>query len=96
MNLLEIKKLTIGISSMALFDLVESNKVFDTEGKEAYCAYQIAREDERLNPGVAYPLVKKLLGLNKRLPQALVEVICYPEIVPTQVLECLILYANMV
>ncbi|HIG79415.1 MAG TPA: 5'-nucleotidase [Cycloclasticus sp.] len=75
MNLLEIKKLTIGISSMALFDLVESNKVFDTEGKEAYCAYQIAREDERLNPGVAYPLVKKLLGLNKRLPQALVEVI---------------------
>lgn len=75
MNPLEIKKLTIGISSMALFDLVESNKVFDTEGKEAYCAYQIAREDERLTPGVAYPLVKKLLGLNKRLPQALVEVI---------------------
>ena len=69
------KKLTIGISSMALFDLVESNKIFETEGKEAYCAYQVAREDESLNPGVAYPLVKKLLGLNKRLPEALVEVI---------------------
>jgi len=69
------KKLTIGISSMALFDLVESNKVFETEGKAAYCAYQIAREDESLNPGVAYPLVKKLLGLNKRLPEASVEVI---------------------
>ncbi|MBL4743479.1 MAG: 5'-nucleotidase [Cycloclasticus sp.] len=69
------KKLTIGISSMALFDLVESNKVFETEGKAAYCAYQIEREEESLSPGVAYPLVKKLLGLNKRLPIPLVEVI---------------------
>ena len=69
------KKLTIGISSMALFDLVESNRIFETEGKEAYCAYQIAREEESLAPGVAYPLVKKLLGLNRRLPEALVEVI---------------------
>ena len=69
------KKLTIGISSMALFDLVESNKIFETEGKEAYCNYQIAREDDVLEPGVAYPLVKKLLGLNRRLPESLVEVI---------------------
>ncbi len=68
-------KLTLGISSMALFDLVESNKVFELEGKEAYCAYQIAREDETLGPGVAYPLVKKLLALNARLPSAMVEVI---------------------
>lgn len=75
MNTLETKKLTIGISSMALFDLVESNKIFETEGKEAYCEYQIAREDESLSPGVAYPLVKKLLGLNKRSPKELVEVI---------------------
>ncbi|MDX2426405.1 MAG: 5'-nucleotidase [Cycloclasticus sp.] len=69
------KKLTVGISSMALFDLVESNKIFETEGKEAYCKYQIAREDETLDPGVAYPLVKKLLGLNRRLPESMVEVI---------------------
>ncbi|PCI18048.1 MAG: 5'-nucleotidase [Piscirickettsiaceae bacterium] len=75
MESIKTKKLTIGISSMALFDLVESNKVFETEGKEAYCRYQIEREDECLSPGVAYPLVKKLLGLNERLPEALVEVI---------------------
>lgn len=75
MSSLDKKKLTIGISSMALFDLVESNKIFETEGKEAYCAYQIAREEESLAPGVAYPLVKKLLGLNRRMPEALVEVI---------------------
>lgn len=75
MSNFQSKKLTIGISSMALFDLVESNKIFETEGKEAYCAYQISREDEVLNPGVAYPLVKKLLKLNHRLPTPLVEVI---------------------
>jgi len=69
------KKLTIGISSMALFDLVESNKIFESEGKEAYCAYQVEREDEVLTPGVAYPLVKKLLGLNMQLDAPLVEVI---------------------
>jgi hypothetical protein len=47
---------------MALFDLVESNRIFETEGKEAYCAYQIAREEESLAPGVAYPLVKNCWG----------------------------------
>ncbi|MEW5009488.1 MAG: 5'-nucleotidase [Cycloclasticus sp.] len=75
MSLITTKKLTIGISSMALFDLVESNRVFESEGKEAYCAYQVAREDELLSPGVAYPLVKKLLGLNLQLEEPLVEVI---------------------
>ena len=69
------KKLTIGISSMALFDLIESNKVFELEGTKAYCEYQIEREDEHLEPGVAYPLVKKLLSLNSCLPESLVEVI---------------------
>jgi len=75
MRPLDAKKLTVGISSMALFDLVESNKVFETEGKEAYCSYQIKHEDEVLDPGVAYPLVKKLLSLNKRSSDALVEVV---------------------
>ena len=75
MNPQQSKKLTVGISSMALFDLVESNKVFETEGKAAYCKYQIDREEEMLEPGVAYSLVKKLLSLNARLPEALVEVI---------------------
>jgi 5'-nucleotidase len=70
-----LNKLTVGISSMALFDLVESNKIFEKEGKEAYCKYQIEREDEVLGPGVAFPLVKKMLSLNDKLPEALVEVI---------------------
>lgn len=60
-------RLVIAISSRALFDLTESHRVFVEEGVAAYQAYQIAREAEPLEPGVAYSLVKKLLALNERL-----------------------------
>ena len=33
-------------------------------GLEAYAEYQVTRENDFLQPGVAYPLVKKLLALN--------------------------------
>lgn len=38
--------------------------MFETEGVDAYCRYQIERENEVLKPGVAFPLVEKLLQLN--------------------------------
>lgn len=60
-------RLVVAISSRALFDLGESHEVFETEGVEAYCRYQIAHEDDVLEAGVAFPLVKKLLALNERL-----------------------------
>jgi len=56
--------LTIAISSRALFNLDESHAVFENDGIEAYCQYQIERVDVPLEPGVAFPLVKKLLALN--------------------------------
>jgi 5'-nucleotidase len=56
--------LVIGISSRALFDLRESHEVFERQGLAAYSEYQIAREDKHLEPGVAFPLVRKLLALN--------------------------------
>jgi len=56
--------LVIGISSRALFDLHESHEVFEAQGLATYAEYQVAREDEHLRPGVAFPLVRKLLGLN--------------------------------
>jgi 5'-nucleotidase len=55
----------IGISSRALFDLGESHEVFEQQGLDAYSDYQVAREDDYLKPGVAFPLVKKLLALNE-------------------------------
>lgn len=57
-------KLVIGISSRALFDLEESHRVFENLGREAYCDYQIEHEEDVLEPGVAFGLVRKLLALN--------------------------------
>lgn len=57
-------KLVIGISSRALFDLEEENRIFTEEGLKAYSEYQIAREGEILRPGTAFPLVRALHRLN--------------------------------
>src|SRR5205085_8465909 len=50
-------KLVVAISSRALFDLEESNRVFEEQGIEAYSRYQLQHEDEFLSPGIAFPLV---------------------------------------
>jgi 5'-nucleotidase len=67
-------RLVVAISSRALFDLDESNRVFEEGGVEAFRQYQIEREDEVLAPGVAFPLVRKLLRVNDALAER-VEVI---------------------
>jgi len=61
------KKLVIAISSRALFNLDESHRVYREQGLEAYSEYQVAREDDPLEPGEAFPLVHKLLRLNDLL-----------------------------
>ncbi len=58
------RKLVVAISSRALFDLEDSHKMFEDEGVEAYCRYQIEHENEPLAQGAAFSLVKKLLELN--------------------------------
>jgi 5'-nucleotidase len=68
-------KLVVAISSRALFDLGESHAIYQQQGLEVYQAYQVTHEDEPLQPGDAYPLVKKLLGLNDKLAEPRVEVI---------------------
>jgi 5'-nucleotidase len=69
-------KLVIAISSRALFNLDASHQVYQSEGLQAYSEYQVAREDEPLEPGEAFPLVHKLLRLNEQLgPEQQVEVV---------------------
>lgn len=69
-------KLVVAISSRALFDLDESHRVFEEQGTDSYCQYQIEHEDAILEPGVAFPLVRKLLALNREISeQPRVEVI---------------------
>jgi len=70
------KRLVVAISSRALFDLDESHKVYEQQGTQAYCDYQIDHEDIPLKPGAAYRLVKKLLALNSKISGTpLVEII---------------------
>lgn len=69
-------KLVIAISSRALFDLDESHAIYENEGVDAYFQYQMAHENKVLEPGVAFPLVKKLLAIrNPQTDEALVEII---------------------
>jgi 5'-nucleotidase len=57
-------KLVVAISSRALFDFEEENRVFENDGEGAYIALQYARLDVPARAGVAFPLVKKLLAFN--------------------------------
>ncbi|MFA5017824.1 MAG: 5'-nucleotidase [Methylobacter sp.] len=70
------KKLVVAVSSRALFNLDESHAIFETQGREAFCRYQIEHEDETLEPGYGFALVKKFLSLNDSCPDdPLVEII---------------------
>ena len=69
------KPLVIGISSRALFNLEQENKIFEEQGVEAYEAYQVAHENEILQKGAAFQLIKAFLKLNNTGLGRLVEVI---------------------
>jgi 5'-nucleotidase len=58
-------KLVVAISSRALFNFEEENQIFEATDDSAYMQLQLERIDQAAKPGVAYPLVKKLLGFNQ-------------------------------
>ena len=57
-------KLVVAISSRALFDFEDENRVFEADGERAYIALQLERIDVPAKHGVAFQLVKKLLAFN--------------------------------
>ena len=67
--------LVIGISSRALFNLEQENKIFEEQGLTAYEEYQVKHENDILQKGSAFQLVKAFLNLNKLQDRRLVEVI---------------------
>ena len=67
-------KLVVAISSRALFNFEEENQIFEATDDSAYMQLQLGRIDQPAKPGVAYPLVKKLLGFNQG-KQQMVEVV---------------------
>ncbi len=68
--------LVIGISSRALFDLTRENEIYEQQGLEAYCQYQLEHENDILKPGVGFALIEAMLKINEiREGQRHVEVV---------------------
>lgn len=65
----QIRPLVIGTASSALFNLTKDDKIFREKGLEKYEKRQIKKEEERLEPGYAFPLIQKLLAINTLLCQ---------------------------
>lgn len=67
--------LTIAVSSRALFHMEDGNAIWEKQGQAAFNTYMREKENDPLRPGTAFPLVKKLLALNKGQPRPLVNVV---------------------
>ncbi|XP_037248246.1 cytosolic 5'-nucleotidase 1B [Falco biarmicus] len=59
--------ITVAVSSRALFDLVEEQRIYEEQGLEKYLEYQQDNENVTLKPGPAFYLVKALEHVNARL-----------------------------
>ena len=68
-------KLVVALSSRALFDFEEENRVFEDGDDQAYMQLQLQRLDQPARAGVAFSLVKKLLAFNAVSPQVEVVVL---------------------
>jgi 5'-nucleotidase len=62
-------RLVVAISSRALFDFEEENRLFEAGDDRAYMQLQLQRLDVPAPPGVAFSLVKKLLAFNGAAPR---------------------------
>jgi 5'-nucleotidase len=58
-------KLVVAISSRALFDLEEENKIWERGDPSAYMSLQLERLDHPARPGIAFSLIQKLLAFNE-------------------------------
>ncbi len=62
-------QLVVAISSRALFDFEEENRVFEANDDRAYMQLQLERLELPARPGVAFSLVNKLLAFNVERPR---------------------------
>lgn len=57
-------RLVIGVASSAVFDLLDSDAVFRSQGEEEYRKFQEQNLNNPLPKGIAFPFIKRLLSLN--------------------------------
>lgn len=70
------RKLVIAVASSALFDLSDSNSVFEEKGEEEYRNYQKQNLSNTFPRGVAFPFIRRFLNINKAYPDSMpVEVV---------------------
>lgn len=63
-------QLVVAVSSRALFDLEKEHQLFEKEGYEAFKDYQVEHCDDPLQPGVAFPFVKRLIEIECLFPRS--------------------------
>jgi 5'-nucleotidase len=68
-------RLVVAISSRALFDFEEENRVFESDDDRIYMQMQLERLDQPARPGAAFSLVHKLLAFNRTDAPKRVEVV---------------------
>lgn len=64
------KKLVVGVSSSALFDLTAEEKLFKDKGVIQFRKFQKENKDKIIGKGIAYPFIKRFLDINKSYPSA--------------------------
>ena len=68
-------RITIGISTSALFDMRESNEIFHTKGPEKYQKHMIRNEGKAFAPGHAFALVETMRDINRALGETLFDIV---------------------
>jgi len=63
------RKLVVGVSSTALFDLEFEDSIFRNEGLSAYKKIQEKQKNKFLDKGVAFPFIRRFLNINNIFPE---------------------------
>lgn len=63
------RKLVVGVSSSALFDLEPEDNLFRHQGIEAYRTFQNKHKHTVLPKGAAFPFIKRFLSINDHYPE---------------------------
>lgn len=69
MSVFSDDRLVVAISSRALFNFEEENRIFESGDAQAYMALQLERLDQPARPGIAFSLIQKLLAFNDTAAQ---------------------------
>jgi 5'-nucleotidase len=62
------KKLVVGVSTNALFNLNKEDEIFNNEGVEAFRKYQSENRDAVIERGLAFAFVRRFLNINNIFP----------------------------